>query len=98
MVDLAADASVTAQTLHAHFGTKESLFVAAWRWHWAPEGVRRDSAPAGDVRAAVGVLYDSYELGADAAFRLLAQEDRIAAVHEMADEGRAWHRAWVERT
>ena len=98
MGDIAADAAVTAQTLHARFGTKDALFVAAWRWRWAPEGVRRDSAPPGDVRAAVRVLYDSYELGADAAFRLLAQEDRIPAVHEMADEGRAWHRAWVERT
>ena len=30
--------------------------------------------------------------------RLLAEEDRIPAVHEMAESGRAWHRAWVERT
>ena len=63
-----------------------------------PEGARRDSAPVGDVRAAVRLLYDSYELQGDAVLRLLAAEDRIPAVHEMADAGRAWHRDWVERT
>ena len=26
------------------------------------------------------------------------QEERIPAVHEMADAGRAWHRRWVRRT
>jgi hypothetical protein len=30
--------------------------------------------------------------------RLLAHEERIPAVREMADAGRRWHRRWVERT
>jgi AcrR family transcriptional regulator len=98
LADVAADAGITVQTLHAHFGTKDSLFVAAWSWRMAPEGVRRDTAPVGDVRAAVHVLYESYEKDGDAALRLLAQEDRIPAVAEMTDAGRAWHRAWVQRT
>jgi hypothetical protein len=55
-------------------------------------------APVGDVRTAVRLLYDSYELRGDAALYLLAEEDRIPAVREMTDAGRAWHRAWVERT
>jgi len=46
----------------------------------------------------VRLLYDSYELQGDAVLRLLAAEDRIPAVREMADAGRAWHRDWVERT
>ena len=96
--EVAADAGVSAQTLHTQCGTKDELFVAAWGWKWTPEGVRRDSAPAGDVGAAVHVLYDSYESDGDAVLRLLAQEERIPAVHEMADAGRAWHRGWVGRT
>src|SRR5436190_22718624 len=64
----------------------------------APEGARRDSAATGDVRGAVRVLYDSYDKDGDAVLRLLAQEERIPAVHEMAEAGRRWHRAWVERT
>ena len=98
LADVARDAGVSAQTLHTHFGTKDELFVAAWRWTMAPEGARRDSAARGDVRQAIRVLYDSYDKDGDAVLRLLAQEERIPAVHEMAEAGRRWHRAWVERT
>jgi AcrR family transcriptional regulator len=98
LADVAAEAGVTVQTLHAHFGTKDRLFVAAWRQAIGPEGARRDAAPAGDVRAALRLLYDSYELQGDAALYLLAEEHRIPAVREMTDAGRAWHRDWVERT
>ena len=98
LTDIAGRAGVTVQTLHAHFGAKDALFVAAWGWKMAPEGARRDAAPVGDVRKAVRVLYDSYEVDGDAALRLIAEEDRIPAVREMADSGRAWHRGWVERT
>lgn len=97
LAEVAADAGVSAQTLHAHFGIKDALFVAAWSWRMTPEGTRRDTAPVGDVRAAVRMLYDSYDLDGDAVLRLLAQEERIPAVREMGDAGRAWHRAWVER-
>jgi AcrR family transcriptional regulator len=95
---VAADAGVSVQTLHAHFGTKAALFTAAWLWRVTPEGARRDEAPVGDVRAAVRILYDSYERDGDAVLRLLTQEERIPAVHEMAESGRRWHRGWVERT
>jgi AcrR family transcriptional regulator len=98
LADIAADAGVTVQTLHTHFGRKDELFVAAWVWAVGPEGARRDSAPVGDVRAAVRLIYTSYERQGDGVLRLLAAEDRIPAVHEMAESGRAWHRAWVERT
>ena len=98
LADVAAEAGVTVQTLHSRFGPKDRLFVAAWRWMANPEGARRDSAPVGDVRTAVRLIYDSYELHGDANLRLLAQEDRIPAVREMTDRGRAWHRGWVERT
>jgi len=98
VAEIAADAGVSTQTLHTHFGTKDALFVAAWGQRMAPEGARRDSATPGDVATAVRVLYDSYERDGDAVLRLLAQEERIAAVHEMADAGRAWHRGWVKRT
>lgn len=98
LAEIAADAGVTVQTLHLRFGTKDDLFVAAWEWAIGPEGARRDAAPAGDVATAVRLLYDSYEFQGDAVFRMLAAEERIPAIHEMAEAGRAWHRAWVERT
>ena len=98
LADIATDAEVTVQTLHSRFGKKDELFVATWLWAVGPEGARRDRAPVGDVRQAVRIIYDSYELQGDAVLRLLAQEDRIPTVREMTDAGRAWHRGWVERT
>jgi AcrR family transcriptional regulator len=98
LTDIAAGARVTVQTLHARFGTKEDLFVAAWRWYMAPEGARRDRVPVGDVRAAVHALYDGYERDGRAVLRLMAAEERIPAVREMIDSGRVWHRDWVRRT
>ena len=98
LADVAADAGATVQTLHLRFGKKDELFVAAWVWAIGPEGARRDTAPVGDVRAAVRILYDSYELQGDAVLRMLAEEERIVAIHRMAEFGRAWHRGWVERT
>src|SRR4051794_22248643 len=63
---VAADAGVSAQTLHNQFGTKEALFVAAWSWRMAPEGARRDAAEPGDISAAIRILYDSYDQDGDA--------------------------------
>jgi AcrR family transcriptional regulator len=97
LADVAAEAGVSAQTLHARFGRKDDLFVAAWRWFAAREGARRD-APAGEVESAVRMIYDSYESAGDAALRVLAQEDRIPAIRRMTDSGRAAHRDWVAHT
>lgn len=98
LADVAADAGVTVQTLHARFGTKDELFVAAWTWMATREVAQRESAPVGDVKTAVRLLYDTYDKDGDAVLRLLAQEERIPAVREMGDAGRRWHRGWVERT
>src|SRR4051794_14368110 len=77
--EVASEAGVSVQTLHAHFGTKEELFVAAWQWHQTPVGALRDQAPVGDLRAAVRLIYDSYERDGDGVLRLLAQEERKPA-------------------
>ena len=98
LADIAAEAGVSVQTLHSGFGPKDSLFVAAWAWMGANEMARRDAVVVGDVEAAIRLLYDSYEHRGDAVLRLLAQEDRIPAVHRMAEAGRAYHRGWVART
>jgi len=98
LADVAAEAAVSVQTLHARFGLKEGLFVAAWRWFGSREEARRDAAPVGDVAAAIRLIYDSYEQWGDASLRVLAQEDRIAAIRQMTDAGRVYHRRWVART
>jgi AcrR family transcriptional regulator len=98
LADIAKDAGVSVQTVHSAFGQKDELFVAAWRSFASDIVVHRDTAAPGDVKAAVRLLYDTYESGSDAALRLIAQEERIPAVRTMADAGRAYHRDWVGRT
>jgi len=60
---------------------------------------RTRTARAGSSRQdRVSVLFDRYEAHGSAILRLLSQEDRIPAVRQMADAGRAYGRHWVERT
>jgi AcrR family transcriptional regulator len=95
LADVAREAGVTAQTVHSAFGTKDALFVAAWRWFVRPMGARRDGVIVGDVAAAIRALYDDYERDGDAVLRMMIQEERIPAVREMVDSGRAYHRDWI---
>ena len=87
-----------AQTLHDRFRSKEELFTAAFMWWGSDEIARRDAAPVGEVRKAVEVLFDRYETNGDAILRLLSQEERISAVRQITDAGRAYHRHWAQRT
>lgn len=96
--EVAAAARVTVQTLHLRFGSKEELFSAAFAWWGSREIATRDEAPVGDVAAAVANLFDHYESQGAAVLRMLSQEERIPAVATMTEAGRAYHRAWVERT
>ena len=93
--DVAADAGVTVQTLHARFGTKEDLFTTAFRRWMAEQGQRRMTARVGDVEDVVRVLYDNYDDQGEVGLRMIAQEDRIAAVRADTDRGRRWQRRWV---
>jgi AcrR family transcriptional regulator len=94
---VAARAGVTVQTVIRHFRSKEELFgKVAWEAA-AEESARRAEAVPGDVRDAVRIVVARYERIGDAVLRLVAQEDRIAAVREVADAGRQIHYQWVER-
>ena len=95
--EVAEDAGVTVQTLHARFGSKDELLTAAYGWWGVQEGARRDAAPAGRSREAIRIVFDHYEAHGDAILRMLSQEDRFPAIRERTDFGRAYHRDWAER-
>jgi hypothetical protein len=63
----------------------------------AGEVARRAEAPVGDIAGAIRAVVDHYERVGDDMLRLLAQEDRFAALREITDGGRRIHYAWVER-
>jgi AcrR family transcriptional regulator len=82
--DIATDADVSAQTLHAHFRSKDQLLTAAFLW-WSQEVIAgRDAAPVGRVREAIRILYDHYEAHGTAVLidhlRGSSRERRLAAI------------------
>lgn len=96
--EIATEAQVTAQTLHARFGSKEELLVAAYTWFGQQEISDRPAAPTTDVPETIALLFDRYEEHGQAILRMLSQEERIPAIHQMTDAGRAYHRYWAETT
>lgn len=96
--EIAAEAQVTAQTLHARFGSKEELFIAAYAWFGRQEMSERPAASTADVGGAITQLYDRYEQHGQAILRMLSQEERIPTVRQMTEAGRAYHRHWAETT
>jgi AcrR family transcriptional regulator len=96
--EIAADAAVTAQTVHTSFGTKAQLLTAAYMWwgQWVMAG--RDTAPVGSVPEAIENLFGHYEVHGPAVLRMLSQEERVPAIRQMTEAGRIYHRAWAART
>ena len=95
--DVARRAGVTVQTVIRRFGGREGLFSAALERESRRVGDQRDTAPVGDVEAAVRVLLDHYEAYGDKVLTLLALEERSPAAAQVVRQGRLLHRAWCER-
>jgi AcrR family transcriptional regulator len=97
LAEVAEAAGVTVPTLIAHFGRKEDLFAAVLE-EWGGRMIEsRDEAPVGDHAGAIRNLLDHYDAEGNRILHLLADEDRFPAVRAMTDEGRRFHREWVER-
>ena len=89
---IAAGANTTARTVLRLFGSKEELLAQALH-SLGQFGLAR-IAPD-DVEALVNVTYDFYEKIGDTVIRWLADEPRIAALHEHLNIGRRHLRVWV---
>lgn len=97
LAEIATAAEVTVPTLIAHFGRKEDLFAAALE-DWGGRMIEfREEAPAGDHAGAIRNLVEHYDAAGDRILHLLAEEDRFPNVRAITDEGRKFHREWVER-
>lgn len=95
--EVAQRAGVSARTVLRHFGTKQGLFEAAVEREGDRIRRQRDTAPPGDAPQAVRVLLDHYEEMGDRVLRMLAEEQRVLGLAELAERGRATHRAWCQR-
>ena len=95
--DVAQRAEVSVQTIIRRFGGKSGLLAAATEREAGRVRRQRDEAPVGDVEGAVRVLLDHYEELGDRVLKMLAEEDRVPGLREIADGGRAVHREWCAR-
>ena len=89
-------AGVTVQTVLRRFRSKEELFAAAAERMTQQIRAERDIVAIGDVDGAVANTIDTYERWGDQILNLLAQEERMPAIRELADFGRRHHYGWVE--
>jgi AcrR family transcriptional regulator len=97
LAEVAKAAGVTVPTLITHFGRKEELFATVLEG-WGDRMIEsREEAPAGDHVGAIRNLLNHYDSEGERILHLLGEEDRFPAVRAMTDEGRKFHREWVER-
>ena len=98
LVDVAADAGVTQQTLLNHFVSKEGLALAVVEF-MAPEIAQlRGPVAPGDVAGFVRGIMRQYEALGDANVRLTAMAERIPTLAGGLEFARARHTAWLEET
>jgi AcrR family transcriptional regulator len=95
--EVARRADVSTQTIIRRFRTKDELLAAAGEREATRVRRHRDTAPVGDTEGAVRVLVDHYEELGDRVLKLLAEEDRVPGLREIADRGRTLHRDWCAR-
>jgi AcrR family transcriptional regulator len=93
---VADDAGVTVQTVVRRFGGKAGLLAEAIH-ALVRNAKERRATPPGDPEQLVGNLIDDYERTGDTIIRLLAVEERHAALHEHLALGRRLHRDWIAR-
>ena len=96
IASVAKRAGVSGQTVLNHFGSKEGLFTAVHE-RFGDEVVERRYRPEpGDMRGAVEVLVEDYEVTGDAVVRFLALEEKVPSLTPVLAIGRQGHREWVE--
>jgi AcrR family transcriptional regulator len=95
--EVARRAEVTVQTVIRRFGGRDGLLAAAAEREAGRVRRQRDEAHVGDPAGAVRVLVDHYEAMGDRVLRLLAEEERVPGLRDIADRGRVLHREWCAR-
>jgi len=95
---VAERAGVGLQTVIRRVGTKDGLVRAVGTWMIPQVRAARGEPLAEDPRAVAEAVARQYERYGHMTDRMLRQEDASPALAEMAETGRANHRAWIEST
>jgi len=94
---IAEGAGVTVRTVLRHFGSRDGCIEAVQRRVGERIAAQRGAVPPGQVDAAIDALLAHYEEEGRLVLNLLAHETSDPAAGRVVREGRAYHRAWVER-
>lgn len=95
--EVARRAGVSVQTVIRRFGGRNGLLAAAADRETEKVRNQRDEAPVGDTTEAVRVLVDHYESLGGRVLKMLAEEERVPGLRQIADRGRSLHRQWCAR-
>lgn len=90
---VAVRAGVSVRTVIRRFGGKEGLLTAAGEREMRRTIVERET-PVGDLESAVTILVAHYERVGDRVLKMLAEEQAVPGLSEIADRGREVHRDW----
>lgn len=94
---IADGAGVTVQTVLRHMGSRDGCFAAVGERVAARIQSQRGQSAPGDVDGALAGLLLHYEAEGRLVLHLLGQEGADSFAAAAVAEGRAIHRAWVER-
>lgn len=93
---VAHHAGVSVQTVLRRFGSKQELYATARKQTSDRVAAERGRAPVGDITGAIENLLEHYAEWGATSMRVLALEQSSDSAREVATDGRALHRAWVE--
>jgi AcrR family transcriptional regulator len=96
--NIAKEAGTTVQTVIRHMGSREGCLRAVAEQVAERVEEQRGQSQPGDIPTALTDLVDHYESEGRLILNLLAQEQAgDAYAQEMTEQGRAYHRNWVNR-
>jgi len=95
--DIARESGLTVRSVLRRFGSRDSVFEAAFIRLKDELARLRVATPPGDVDAAIGSLMDQYELIGTFNIRALREEEDMPLVHRVLDDARGFHRDWLRR-
>jgi AcrR family transcriptional regulator len=96
LADIAARAGVTVQTILRRFGDKDAVFAAAVARFFGQVRAHRGQAVPGALDNLVANLVEHYEQWGRLMLKMVAEETTTPAIHNVVQEGKAYHRRWCE--
>jgi AcrR family transcriptional regulator len=94
---LAAEAGVSVHSIIRRFGGREGVSDAAVARMIRRVTAQRNDADPSDLGTVVAALVEHYERLGDRVLQILALEQTVPSVKQLADRGRQLHAEWCER-